>query len=167
LDGIDVGSWFGPEFKGEPIPTLESVIDTVRGKMKLNIELKVSGHEKQLVERTVRIVEQKNFISHCIITSFDFNSIDKIRELNKDIKVGYIFSKMPDNIDVFTAHVDLLSVNYKLIDNDFISKAHANKKEVHVYTVNEPEEMKRLINLGVDSIITDRPDILVNLLRTL
>jgi glycerophosphoryl diester phosphodiesterase len=167
LDGIDVGSWFAPEFKGEPIPTLESVIDTVRDKMKLNIELKMNGHEKRLVERVVEIVEEKNFTAQCIVTSFDFESIDSAKKLNKDIKVGYIFSKMPEDIDVFTANVDVLSVNYKLINKDFITKAHANNKEVHVYTVNEPDEMKRLIHLGVDSIITDRPDILVEVLRSL
>ena len=167
LDSLDVGSWLAPEFKGEAIPTLESVIDTVYGKMKLNIELKINGHEKQLVERTVKILEKKNFISQCIVTSFDFKSIDKVRSLNKDIKVGYIFSKMPENIDVFGANVDLLSVRYTLIDEDFVAKAHANHKEVHVYTVNEPEEMKRLIRLGVDSIITNRPDVLNDLLKTL
>jgi glycerophosphoryl diester phosphodiesterase len=80
--------------------------------------------------------------------------------------VGYIFSKMPKDIDVFSADIDLLSVKYKIVEKELVSKAHANKKDVHVYTVNEPKEMKRLINLGVESIITDRPDILVELLKT-
>jgi glycerophosphoryl diester phosphodiesterase len=167
LKEIDFGSWFSPEFKGEPIPTLAAVIDTVRGRMKLNIELKMNGHEKKLTEKVVKLVEQKNFISQCIITSFDFKAIDQVRALNRQIKAGYIFSSMPENVDVFTADVDLLSVNYKLIDKEFVDRAHANQKEVHVYTVNDPEEMKRLIGLGVDSIITNRPDVLIDVLRSL
>lgn len=163
LNGIDVGTWFDSKFAGEPIPTLEAVIDAVYGKMKLNIELKMTGHEQQLVERVVALVEKKNFISNCILTSFDFEAINRVKELNNKIKAGYIFSTLPENIDVFTAHVELLSVKFALVDEEFVKKAHANNKEVHVYTVNEPEEMKRLIKLGVDSIITDRPDILLNM----
>jgi glycerophosphoryl diester phosphodiesterase len=142
-------------------------MDTVRGKMKLNIELKYNKHDERLAERVVELVEKKNFIKECIFTSFNFEAINLVRNLNKTIKVGYIFSKKPEGVDVFTADVDLLSVNYKLVDKEFVEKAHANDKEVHVWTVNEPEEMKRLINLGVESIITDRPDILVNLLQTI
>jgi glycerophosphoryl diester phosphodiesterase len=166
LQGMEVGSWFAPEFKGESIPTLASVIDSVRGRMKLNIELKINGHEKHLTEKVVELIEQKNFISQCIVTSFDLQAVDQIKKLNNSIKAGYIFSSLPEKVDVFTADVDLLSVKYKLIDKEFVEKAHTNKKEVHVYTVNDPEEMKRLIALGVDSIITDRPDILIDLLRS-
>ena len=165
LDGIDVGSWFAPEFTDEPIPTLEAVIDSVRGKMKLNIELKMNGHEKMLEERVLEIVEKKEFSNDCIFTSFKFEAIDKVKKLNPGIKAGYIFSKMPERVDVFKANVDLLSVKYEIVDQEFVEKAHANNKEVHVWTVNEPEEMKRLIEIGVDSIITDRPDILVAILK--
>ncbi|MBN2007792.1 glycerophosphodiester phosphodiesterase [candidate division KSB1 bacterium] len=164
LKDVNVGSWFSDEFKGEPVPTLADVIDTVHGKMKLNIELKMNGHEQQLEERTLVIIEEKNFIQNCVVTSFKFSAIDKVRKLNPAIKVGYIFSKMPDDVDVFTANVDLLSVNHKLVDKAFVDKAHANGKEVHVYTVNEPNEMKHFIELGVDSIITNRPDLLAKLL---
>lgn len=164
LQGIDVGSWFGEEFVNEPIPTLEAVIDSVHGKMKLNIELKMNGHEKMLEERVLKIIDGKNFADQCIVTSFKFAAIDKVKELNSAICAGYIFSKMPEDVDVFTANVDLLSVNYKLVDKEFVDKAHANNKEVHVWTVNEPDEMNRLIGLGVDSIITNRPDILKKIL---
>ena len=167
LNGLDAGLWYDAKYKGEAIPLLESVMDTVRGKMKLNIELKYNKHDKRLAELVVEMVERKNYINECILTSFNFEAINLVRKLNKNIKVGYIFSKLPEGVDVFTADVDLLSVNYKLVDKKFVEEAHANNKEVHIWTVNEPEEMQRLINLGVESIITDRPDILVNLLQTI
>ncbi len=165
LAGIDVGSWYGATFKDEPIPSLEEVIDAVKGKMKLNIELKMSGHENMLEERVLEIVEKKGFGDECIVTSFKFAAIDKVKKLNPEIKAGYIFSKMPADIDVFTANVDLLSVKYKLVDKEFVDKAFANNKEVHVWTVNKQDEMKRLIALGVTSIITNRPDILIEILK--
>ncbi len=164
LKEVDAGTWFSEEFKGEPIPTLKAIMDTVRGKMKLNIELKISGHEKQLTERVVAMVEEENFIQHCILTSFDFGAVKKVKQLNEKIRVGYIFSEMPEDEDVFTANVDLLSANKKLVDKEFVQKAHANNKEVHVWTVNEPEDMRRLIALGVDNIITNYPNVLKEVL---
>ncbi len=165
LNGLDAGSWFKPEFKGEPIPTLSSVMDSVNGKMKLNIELKMNGHQQQLAERVVKLIEEKAFRSNCILTSFDFEIIDKVRQLNKNIRVGYIFRELPQDKDVFSANVDILSANWELVDKNFVKTAQAHNKEVHVWTVNEAAEMKRLIDLGVNSIITDRPDILVGLLQ--
>jgi len=164
LKNVEAGRWFSDEFNGEPVPTLKSIIDTVRGKMKLNIELKMNGHEKLLTEKVVTMVEKENFINNCILTSFDFEAIKKVRQLNSKIKAGYIFSKIPEDEDVFTADVDLLSVKKKLVTEEFIQKAHANNKEVHVWTVNKPDDMRKLIGLGVDNIITNYPNILKEVL---
>ncbi len=164
LHNLDAGGWFSEEFKGEPIPTLKAIIDTVRDKMKLNIELKMNGHQKLLTDKVVAMVEEENFIQQCILTSFDFAEVDKIRKLNKSIKIGYIFSDLPEGVDVFTADVDLLSVNKKLVNEEFVKKAHAHQKELHVWTVNEPKAMRHFIKIGVDNIITNYPDILKQIL---
>lgn len=155
---LDAGSWFGDKFKGEPLPKLSDVIDCVLGKIKLNIELKSNGHEKELVDRTVKVVKDKNFSNECFFTSFDYPKIKRVKEIDPTLKVGLIFKKIPDSIDVFTANMELLSVHYSLVDETFVKKAKENGKEVHVWTVNDEKEMKRLIDLGVTSIITNYPD---------
>ena len=160
LKGLDAGSWFSEEFKNEPIPTLKEVIDLVKGKMKLNIEMKANKHEKMLAERTLKVVTDNNFLDQVIFTSFKFDEIRKIRELNKEAKVGYIFGRMPEDVDVFSEDVDLLSVNIKTVDAAFMKKAKTAGMEVAVWTVNKPEDMKRMIDLGVDDIITNYPDVL-------
>ncbi len=157
LKKIEVGSWFAPEYAGEPVPRLEDVMDAVKGKIKLNIELKINGHEKALVEKVVDLIHRKNFESQCIITSFDLQSVQKVRQLDKNLKVGLIFSKYPENVDVFSLDVDLLSVKYTLVDEEFIQKARASGKDVHVWTVNDSEMMQKLLDLGVTSIITNYP----------
>ncbi len=160
LKGLDIGTWFSEEYKNEPIPTIKEVIDLVKGKMKINIELKANGHEKMLAERTLRIVEANNFLDQVVFTSFKFAEADKIRELNPKAIVGYIFGRLPKDVDVFTADVNILSANIKTVDAEFMKKAKANGKEVAVWTVNKPEDMKRMIELGVEQIITNYPDIL-------
>ncbi len=165
LRHADAGSWFSPDFAGEPVPTLDSVIQAVKSKLKLNIELKVNDHQKQLAERVLAIVHKHRFEKQCILTSFDFALIDSVRRLAPTQCVGYIFSSMPES-DIFSADVDVLSVHSKLVNASFVEKAHRYGKQVHVWTVDDPKEMKRLIRLGVDSIITNRPDILKQVLNS-
>ena len=132
----------------------------VKGKMKLNIEMKANGHEKMLAERTLKVVMDNDFLDQVVFTSFKFDVIRKIRALNKNAKVGYIFGKLPQDVDVFTEDVDVLSVNIKTVDAEFMKKAKDAGKEVAVWTVNKPEDMKRMIEIGVDDIITNYPDVL-------
>ncbi len=159
IKGFDVGSWKSEKYKNEPIPLFKDIIDSVDGRMFLNVEIKMNGHQDGLTENVVKVLEDKNFISKCIVTSFDFDAIDKVRKMNPKIKVGYVFSKMPSGVDVFSADVDLLSVKNKVVTTDFVRKAHQSGKEVHVWgKVDDKKEMIRLRNLKVDNIITDYPD---------
>ena len=161
---IEVGAWFAPEFANEPVPKLADVMDAVKGKMKLNIELKMNGHQKELTEKVVDLIHEKQFENNCVITSFDLDAVKKVRHLDRNLKIGYIFSKYPENEDVFTADVDILSVKYKLVNEEFMKKARAHGKEVFVWTVNDPELMKQYLKQGVTSIITNYPEKLIELL---
>jgi len=155
---LDAGSWFDTKFKGEPVPKFADVIDVVRGKIKLNIELKTNGHEKELAERTLKIVKEKKFENDCFFTSFSYSQIKKIKDIDPTLKVGLIFKTIPDTIDVFKGNFEILSVHFSLVTKEFVEMAKSNGKEIHVWTVNEADEMKRVIDLGVNSIITNYPD---------
>ncbi|MDR3627650.1 MAG: glycerophosphodiester phosphodiesterase family protein [Ignavibacteriaceae bacterium] len=161
---LDAGSWFNEKFKGEPLPKLADIIDLVKGKMMLNIELKTNGHEKKLADRVVKIVKENGFSKECILTSFDINEIKRAKEIDSTLKVGLIFAKMPDTYDVFKANMEVLSVYYPLVDENFVKKAKENGKEVHVWTVDDETEMRRLIKLGVTSILTNFPEKLIKVL---
>ena len=165
ISKLEAGAWFDPKFKGEPIPKLEDIMDEVKGKMKLNIEIKMNGHQKQLTEKVVQLVEDKKYIAHCILTSFDLNAIDKVKKLNKNIKAGYILREIPEDRDIFNSGINTISANKDMVNDAFIKKAHKHNLEVHVWIVNEPEEMKKFIQLGVDNIVTDYPEILFKVLN--
>ncbi|MHC1739251.1 MAG: glycerophosphodiester phosphodiesterase [Ignavibacteriaceae bacterium] len=154
---FDCGKWFNNAFAGEKVPRLDEIIDYAKGKIRLNIELKTNGHEKLLVERVLDLLTIKDFFDQVIITSFDFSLIDKVKQIQPGIKAGYIFSKIGE-VNVFKSNVDLLSVNKSMVTKDFVKRAKENGKEVHVWTVNDPAEMEKLINFEVTNIITNFPD---------
>ncbi len=160
LREFEVGSWFSPDFDGEPVPTLTEVIRAVKGKMLLNIEIKVSQEETDIAGKVVDIIHSERIRKKCIVTSFDRLIVEKVKELDPRIKTGFIFSqKYPP--DVFEGSWEALSCNYKVVDADFVAKAREFKKKIYVWTVDDEEEMKRLMELKVDGIITNRPQDLI------
>lgn len=157
LQQFCVGSWFSSNFAGEKIPLLTTAIDTVKGKLKLNLELKLNGHEVNLPHKVVETIREKNFEKDCVITSFDYPTLLIVRQLAPEIKIGKIIARPEENISELD--VDFYSVSAQVATIDFINFAHTNNKEVHVWTINELEQIKHFISLGVDNIITDKPEL--------
>lgn len=160
---MDVGSWFSAEFADQRIPTLEETVKAVRGKAKLNVELKLNGHQKQLEAEVVRILREQNFLEDAIVMSLDYGTVRRVAELEEALPVGLTLSAGVGNRNRF--EVDFLAVNANSVTRDLISEAHRAGREVHAWTVNDVDQMLTMIHLGVDNIITDRPEILVELLE--
>ena len=158
LQKYEAGGWFDLHYSGEPLPTLEQVINLVRGKMKLNIEVKLHGHERNVARLVVETIRRLDFSKNCIVTSFSEEVADSIKALAPDLKVGYIFVKELFHEGMLNSPVDIFSVHAEMVDAAFMKKARAAGKEVHVWTVNNKSEMHRLMDLGVDGIITNYPD---------
>lgn len=154
LQDLDAGSWFGEKWNGEKIPTLAEIITAVGGRLKLNIELKgAAGPE--LEAEVVRIVGEHDFADRCLLTSFDHARIDR---LDAHFRQGYIIGKEGWRWKFLEAPVQVLSLEQSLVDGELVLAAHRAGKEVHVWTVNDPADMKRMISYSVDAIITNYPD---------
>jgi glycerophosphoryl diester phosphodiesterase len=160
---LDVGSWFSDEFTGERVPTLREAIQTSRGRLKLNIELKPNGHEKALVESVVQTIREEQFESDCIVTSLDYGSVLRTKQLDPRIRVGYIVFETIGKLGKLDA--DIVSLNSRLATQAIVASVKKQDKEIHVWTVNDKVTMSELIDLGVDGIITDRPDLLAQVIE--
>ncbi len=165
LSGLDAGSWFSNKFAGESIPTLESIIKDLDGKMALNIELKLHGHEREIEKLMAEKLNQLNLVEVCLVTSFDHEVIDRLLALVPNLKAGYIVgreqARAQDNSwqkDLLSSPVAVLSMEKTLISQELVQKAHAENKEIHAWTVNNEDEMKRLQAAGVDALISNYPD---------
>jgi glycerophosphoryl diester phosphodiesterase len=162
LREIDVGSWFGPEFSAERVPTLAKVLEETRGQARVLIELKYYGHDQQLEQRVVDIVEEAGMVNDVAIMSLKHSGIKKFHTLRPDWVVGLLSSKAIGNL--FDLDVDFLAVNMGMATPGFIRSAQLADKQVFVWTVNDLVSMSRMMSLGVDGIITDEPELARNVL---
>jgi glycerophosphoryl diester phosphodiesterase len=162
LRALDAGSWFGPEFAGEGIPGLEEVLDLCRGRAGVNVELKMHGHERGIVELVIGAIHDTNSDDHCLVTSFDHAAALAVKERAPRLRTGLIIGSgmgpgmIPAN--VFASAADVLSVAEVHARDTFPDRARAAGKSVHVWTVDDPERMKELKALGVEAVITNFPD---------
>ena len=162
LRKIDVGSWFGPEFSAERVPTLAKVLEETRGQARVLIELKYYGHDQQLEQRVVDIVEEAGMVDDIAIMSLKHSGIKKFHTLRPDWVVGLLSSKAIGNL--FDLDVDFLAVNMGMATPGFVRSAQLANKQVFVWTVNDLVSMSRMMSLGVDGIITDEPELARNVL---
>ncbi len=106
LKELDVGSWFSAEFAQERIPTLEEALEVARGRIKLNIELKISRNDRQLPAEVVRLVRQADFENGCVVTSLSYDAVRQIAQLQDQLRTGLIVATHVG--DVASLEVDIL-----------------------------------------------------------
>jgi glycerophosphoryl diester phosphodiesterase len=163
LRELDVGSWFSEEFRGEKIATLEEAIAFVDGRMKLNIELKYTAHERDLPARVVEIVREAEFKDSCVITSLEYALLKEVEALAPELDTGFIVARSVGRLD--RLDVDLLSVSRGILNLELLRRAGRVGMKVYVWTVNERSDMKDCLDLGVDGILTDEPALLREVLE--
>jgi glycerophosphoryl diester phosphodiesterase len=157
LKDIDVGSWLSPQFKDQRVPTLGEVLDECKGKIRVNIELKYYGHDQQLEQRVAEIVDSRDMASQVMAMSLQMDGVRKMKSIRPQWKVGQLMSVYAG--DLKRVEADFLAVNAAFVSRRFVRAAHANGKQVYVWTVNDAPTMSRMIGRGVDGLLTDRPEL--------
>ena len=165
LSQLDAGHWHSSEFVGEPIPSLEDVARYVQGHdFTLNIEIKPTpGMELrtgQVVGKHVRHLWRDPAQTLPLCSSFSPQALEGARETAPEVPRALLL----DQLWVGCAEMALslqcvaLVVEHKLVDAAFVTRTHAAGLRLLCYTVNESDEVNRLLRLHVDGIITDAVD---------
>ncbi|MCH4889812.1 hypothetical protein EZV73_19670 [Acidaminobacter sp. JC074] len=149
---LEAGGWFDESFKGEPVPTLRQVIELTKGKIALNIEIKGASNSPEIYGVLNDLINEYE-LDDCVVTSLNYEDLLAMESLNSKIKTGYIMFVALGDLDAL--EVDFYSVEASNVSEDFVSKAHSAGREVHVWTINEVDDMNEMLAFGVDNIITD------------
>lgn len=156
IQQLDVGSSFSQEFVGETIPTLKEVLVFCKGNVKLNIEIKRTGMDRDIPVRVVELIQEQGMEKQCVVTSTSMSHLMRVKELEPKLHTGYIVSAAYGEVDL-GRQVDFISVRYEFADKELIEHMHDQGKRVYAWTVNAPGEVRRLAAAGADGIVTDRP----------
>ncbi|APU23039.1 glycerophosphodiester phosphodiesterase [Actinoalloteichus sp. GBA129-24] len=175
LARLDAGSWLSPEFEGEPIPTLREGIRALGPRTDLLLEVKVCEGEEGLGQAVADgLREIPGYLRRAVATdslvvqSFDH---DETREFHTElprVPVGLLFSARPTDAELAEAATWAQQANprYTLTDQALVDQVHALGLEINVWTVNAESDMRAAVELGVDGVITDYPQVLREILRT-
>jgi glycerophosphoryl diester phosphodiesterase len=148
---------------GERIPTLEEVLGVTRSHVQLLVELKGAGTE----EATVDAVRAAGMTAAVIFTSFHLERIQKVREIDASLTAGAIFSQPPpDACDrAIAAGARTMGVHHKNLTADFVREAHSHGFFLRAWNPDTEPEIEAMVDLGVDGIGSNRPDLLMAVLR--
>ncbi len=155
IANIDVGSWFDPVYASERVPTLRDVLSVVKDRSKLIIELKYYGHDVDLENRVVALVEEADMQHQIATMSLKYPAVQKMLQLRPEWRAGVLAATSVGNLSGLEG--DFLAVSASNVSGRLLRQAELAGKDVYVWTVNTPAMMSRMISLGVDGLITDEP----------
>lgn len=146
----------------ERIPTLLDVLDGFGDRMEFNLELKVGTREPYagLEDLVLREVEARGLMARMLFSSFDDGILERLRARSPRARLAVLVApERPGGIFERAARVGAEAINPQcfLVDTDLVDAAHAAALAVYPYTANELPEMTRLLDCGVDGIITNYP----------
>ncbi|MDC7219938.1 MAG: glycerophosphodiester phosphodiesterase [Spirochaetales bacterium] len=168
LQSFDCGSWYSPDFSKERVPELKDLLSFIKKQdMYLNIEIKMGigyyhGLEEVLAEELGRFNEDERLI----ISSFNHYSLLALEKLRPSTPRGFLTgSFLIDSWDyVKKNRGQALHPHFHCVTTEIVEACHREGIAVNPYTINEPVEGKELLKTGVDSLITNYPDLMLNLL---
>ena len=146
--------------KGERIPTLEEVFKTVDLRAGVNIELKGSGTAGPVVDFIAARRKDGWRDDLILVSSFNHTELEAVHRMDPQIKLGVLISGPTVDAVGVAVVLGAYSVHFPLksIDRGLVDDAHSRGLRVFVFTVNDPDDIRRMDGLGVDGVITNYPE---------
>ena len=173
MQTLDAGSWKGAQFTGEKLPTFAEAIEVIRKSGSgMLLEIKApqlyTGIEAEV---SAALRESRGYVQSAVgqdklvVQSFNFDSMKTFTELEPTVPVGLLGTPTFDQLPELATWADQINPFHASIDAAYVAEVHRLGMDVLVWTVNTEADMVRAINLGVDGVITNRPDVLNALLE--
>lgn len=170
LKQLDAGAKFDPRFAGTRLCTLEEALDAIGDRLLVNIEMKSFAMGTDgMAEQVAEIIRKRALYDQVIVSSFNPFALRRLKRTDPRIETGLLYA--PD-LPIYLSRAwlrpwakpDAMHPEHVMVDAAYMRWARRNKYPVNVWTVNEVADMQRMIELGVNAIITDYPDRLRELL---
>lgn len=145
--------------QGEKVPTLSEVLDRFGGKFLINIELKnYTSIFDALPVEVSKLIKSHDLVEDVLISSFNPFNMPRVRRRIPDVRLGLITQPQQAQRWIWRfIEYNALHPHFDDVDAMLVSALHARNRQVNVWTVDDPKEVERLVNLEVDGIITNDP----------
>jgi glycerophosphoryl diester phosphodiesterase len=167
LRALDAGSYFSDPYRGEKVPTLEEVFEALGKRMFINVEL-TNYHTSRdaLVETVCMLVKKHKMQKRVLFSSFFASNLSKARSYLPEVPRGLLalnglLGVWARSFGFAFGRYNALHPNLKDMTQQEVMRVHRLRRRVHVWTVNDGQDMRRLFNWGVDGIFTDDPALAV------
>ncbi|MCS7253487.1 MAG: glycerophosphodiester phosphodiesterase family protein [Armatimonadota bacterium] len=167
IKALDAGSWKGEEFKGESIPTLSEALSCLPDDMVMYVEVKPSNAAREVISA----IEEGGAFDRVVICSFHPSVLKMVSELRPHLPKVLIVGEC-QSMNEFKRLINValecgangLSIHYGSITAEFVKHAHQRAIGIVAWTVNDLRTLSAMLNVGVDAIATDYPDIVIKAL---
>jgi glycerophosphoryl diester phosphodiesterase len=171
IRSLDAGAWFGDHghgtFSGERVPTLDEILDLAKEHdVIFYLEIK-SGPAWGVEHIVAAALRDQSASARVVILSFDPSALDTVHRLDSTMMTGLLLEHPSSDLVERTVRAGARQLVGRgdLLTPAVVEKAHHAGLQVVAWTINEPQQMRHLIATGVDGIITDYPDRLLDILR--
>lgn len=168
LNKLDAGGWYHRKFRGQKLLRLDDFLRWMKPKqsksgppLRLVLELKTEKIPYPGIEEAVvKALKKSAMIPRTIVISFNHGSVKRVKVLNRTLRTGILFhDPLPDlAARVKATRADGIFPRRNLVTPALARFARKNKLFLGTWTVNEPDEMKKMVRLGVDAVATNFPD---------
>lgn len=169
LRQLDAGSWFAPQFAGERIPTLDEVLELVKGRGKLHVELKAIGNEYEgIEEKVIAAIHRQGMKDAVVLSSFDHDSMKRANELDPTIPTALIYlGKATLLIEQLRyTGAKSISIHHAFVTPALVNEMIQNEIDLGVWTVDDPDILASIVEKYPNiRITTNFPDRLLQIVR--
>lgn len=162
LKALDAGKWFGPDFAGERIPSLEEALRALKGRVG-RVYAEVKGfRELEDLDRMVRLTREAGMLGEVLFISMNWTLLDRMRGQEPGLSIGYVVEEASRADEALQrSHGDagaILDFRADLVAEDpsILERSRAQGTDVAVWTVDDPADASRLLDLGVRRITTNQ-----------
>lgn len=156
---VDIGQLFSKELSGEKVPTLDEALELMKKRdivVIIDIKLSDLSRSEKMAQGVVELIEHHQMEEMVYVQSFKIEPVQEIRKLNRDIKIGQLLYLSTG--DFTSLDVDFYAIRQTLLTERFVEIAHSMDREVWVWTVNLPWDIREVLKYDIDGIITDYPE---------
>ncbi len=160
ISQLDAGEWFDSRFAGQRFLTLNQALDIVEGDVRLNVHAKAYEHDRaELATRTVRCLADRGVLDRAFLAS-DQQTLALARRVNQHLVMCNLSVPPIENYVLRSQAVGcrILQPGNAVTTSELVAKAHDCGMEVNPFYADDEEEMLRLIDCGVDGILTNFPE---------